>query len=52
MNVIKIDHNKMENDFLTDSMMLFVEMDISTIISTNSIIDNLKDLKKFRVCFS
>ena len=47
MNVIKIDlHNKMENEFLTDSMMLFIEMDISTIISTYSIIDNLKDLKK------
>ena len=51
MNVIKIDHNKMENDFLTDSMMLFVEMDISTIISTNSIIDDLKDLKNSEFAF-
>ena len=51
MNVIKIDHNKMENDFLTDSMMLFVEMDISTIISTNSIIDDLKDLKNSKFAF-
>ena len=44
MNVIKIDlRNKMEDDFLLDVMMLFIERDFSATISTNSIIDDFED---------
>ncbi|XP_050285526.1 uncharacterized protein LOC126725069 [Quercus robur] len=53
MNVIKTDLcNKMEDEFLLDAMMLFIERDIAAIISTDSIIDDFKDLKRRRVPFS
>ena len=53
MNVIKTDLcNKMEDEFLSDAMMLFIERDIAVTISTDSIIDNFEDLKKRRVPFS
>ena len=53
MNVIKTDlRNKMEDKFLSDVMMLFVERDISATISTNSIIDDFEDFKKWQVPFS
>ena len=53
MNVIKIDlRNKMEDEFLSDAMMLFIERDIIATISTDSIIDDFKDLKRRRVPFS
>ena len=53
MNVIKTDiHNKMEDEFLSDAMMLFIERDIAATISTNSIIDDFENLKRQRVPFS
>ncbi|KAL4610519.1 hypothetical protein ACB092_08G056000 [Castanea dentata] len=53
MNVIKTDlRNKMEDEFLLDAMMLFIERDIAATISTDSIIDDFKDLKRRRVPFS
>ena len=53
MNVIKTDlRNKMEDEFLSDTMMLFIERDIAVTISTDSIIDDFEDLKRWRVPFS
>lgn len=47
MNVIKTNiRNKMEDEFLTDTMMLFIEKfesDIAATISANSIIDDFED---------
>ena len=44
--------NKMENDFLTDSLMLYIEKDIALTFSLDSVIDNFEDLKERRVSFS
>ena len=53
MNVIKTDlRNKMEDEFLLDAMILFIERDIAMTISMDSIIDNFEDLKRWRVRFS
>jgi len=44
-NVMKIDfRNKMEYEFLTDFMILFIERDITATISANSIIDDFKKI--------
>ena len=37
---------------VANTMMLFIERDIAATISTNSIIDDFKDLKKQQVPFS
>ena len=53
MNVIKTDfHNKIEDEFLSDAMMLFIERDIVATISMDSIIGDFEDLKRRRVPFS
>ena len=53
MNVIKTDlRNKMEDEFLSDTMMLSIERDIAATISTDSIIDDFEDLKRRQVPFS
>ena len=53
MNVIKTElRNKMEDEFLLNAMMLFIDKDIAATISTDSIIDDLEDLKRWRVPFS
>ena len=53
MNVIKTDlRNKIEDEFLSDAMMLYNERDIAATISTDSIIDDFEDLKRRRVPFS
>ena len=53
MNVIKTDLcNKMEDEFLSDAMMLFIERDIVATISMDSIIGDFEDLKRRRVPFS
>ena len=47
MKVVKTNlQNKMENDFLTDSLMLYIEKDIASTFSLDSIIDDFEDLKK------
>ena len=38
--------NKMENDFLTDSLMLYIEKDIASTFSLDSIVDDFEDLKE------
>ena len=40
------------NDFLTDSLMLYIENDIVLTFSLDSIIDDFEDLKKRRFPFS
>ncbi|XP_075669866.1 uncharacterized protein LOC142639594 [Castanea sativa] len=53
MYVIKTDlRNKMEDEFLSDAMMLFIERDIAATISTDSFINDFEDLKRQRVPFS
>ena len=53
MNVIKIYlRNKMEDELLSDAMMLFIERDIAATINTDSFIDDFEDLKRQRVPFS
>ena len=42
----------MKNDFLVDSLMLFIENDIASTFSLDSIIDDFEDLKERRVPFS
>ena len=42
----------MEDEFLSDAMMLFIERDNAATISTDSIIDDFEDLKRRRVPFS
>ena len=44
--------NKMKNDFLTDSLMLYIEKDIFLIFSLDSIINDFEDLKERCVPFS
>ena len=46
MKVVKTNlRNKVENDFLTDSLMLYIENDIASTFSLDSIIDDFEDLK-------
>ena len=53
MKVVKTNlRNKMENDFLTDSLMLYIEKDIASTFSLNSIVDDFEDLKEHRIPFS
>ena len=44
--------NKMENDFLTDSLMLYIEKDIASTFSLDLIVDDFEDLKERRIPFS
>ncbi|KAL4616091.1 hypothetical protein ACB092_07G173600 [Castanea dentata] len=47
MKVVKTSlRNKMENDFLTDSLMLYIENDIALTFSLDSTVDDFKDLKE------
>ena len=41
----------MENDFFTDSLMLYTEWDIAFTFSLDSIIDDYKDLKERQIPF-
>ena len=41
----------MENDFLKDSLMLYIERDIAFTFSLDSIIDDFEDLKEFQIPF-
>ena len=53
MKVVKTNlRNKMENDFLTNSLMLYIEKDIALTFSLDSIVDDFEDLKERRVPFS
>ena len=53
MKVVKNNfRNKMENDFLTDSLMLYIKKDIALTFSLDSIVDDFEDLKERQVPFS
>ncbi|XP_065630415.1 uncharacterized protein LOC136067905 [Quercus suber] len=53
MKIVKTNlRNKMEDDFLTDSLMLYIEKDISSTFSLDSIVDDFENLKERRVPFS
>ena len=46
MNIIKnMLHNKMEDDFLMDSMILYIKKEIAAKFGIESIIDDFRDLK-------
>ena len=44
-------HNKIEYEFLTDALMLYVEREIAATFSTDSIIDDFQDMKIRKVPF-
>jgi hypothetical protein len=47
MNIVKTRlRNKIEDEFLTNSLMLYIEREISAIFSTDSIKDDFHDMKK------
>ena len=53
MKVVKTNfRNKMENDFLTDSLMLYIKKDIALTFSLDSIVNDFEDLKERQVPFS
>ena len=51
IKVVKTNLQK-ENNFLTDSLMLYIENDIILTFSLDLIIDDFEDLKEHRVSFS
>ena len=52
MNIIKTRlRNKIEDDFLSDSLIVYIEKEIAEKLSTESIIDDFRDLKERRVPF-
>jgi hypothetical protein len=52
MNIIKTRlRNKIEDEFLTDSLMLYIEKEIAASLSTDSIIDDFRDMQARRVAF-
>ena len=53
MKVVKTNfRNKMENDFLTDSLMLYIKKDIALTFSLDSIVNDFENLKERQVPFS
>ena len=47
MKVVKTNlRNKMENDFLTDSLILYIEKDIASTFNLDSIVDDFENLKE------
>ena len=53
MKIVKTNfRNKIENDFLMDSLILYIEKDIASTFSLDSIVDDFEDLKERRVPFS
>ena len=53
MKLVKTElRNKLEDDFLNDSLMLYIEEDIASTFSLDSIVDDFEDLKERRVPFS
>jgi len=52
MKIIKTRlRNKMEDEFLADNMIIYIEKEIAENFSSDSIIDEFRDLKKRRVIF-
>ncbi|XP_062147873.1 uncharacterized protein LOC133856850 [Alnus glutinosa] len=52
MNIVKTRlRNKIEDEFLMDSLMVYIEREVATTISIDSIIDDFRDSKKRQVPF-
>jgi hypothetical protein len=52
MNIVKTKlRNKIEDEFLTNSLMLYIEREITVTFSTDSIIDDFRDMKEQKVPF-
>jgi hypothetical protein len=52
MNIVKTRfRNKMEDDFLTNSLLLYIEREIVELFSTDSIIDDFSNVKTRRLLF-
>ena len=52
MKVVKTNfRNKIENDFLMDSLILYIEKDIASTFSFHSVVDDFEDLKECQVPF-
>jgi len=52
MNIVKTRlRNKIEDEFLTDFLMVYIEREVAATISIDSIIDDFQDSKKRRVPF-
>jgi hypothetical protein len=52
MNIIKtMLHNKIEDEFLTDFLMLDIEKEIAATLSTDSIIDDFQNRQARRITF-
>jgi len=48
MKIIKKLRNKMEDEFLASTMIIYIERDIATSFSFDSIIEDFKSLKERR----
>jgi hypothetical protein len=47
MNIVKTRlRNKIKDEFVTDSLMVYIEREVIVTISIDSIIDDFQDLKK------
>ncbi|CAM8923632.1 unnamed protein product [Rhodiola kirilowii] len=52
MNIVKCAlRNKMEDDFLSDCLVVNIEKDIATMFSTDDIIDDFRDMETRRSLF-
>jgi len=52
MNIVKTRlRNKIKDEFLTDSLMVYIEREVVATINIDSIIDDFRDSKKWRVLF-
>ena len=52
MRIIKTRlRNKMEDEFLTDSLIMYIEREVAEKFSIDSIIDGFRDMKERRVLF-
>ena len=52
MKIVKTSlRNKMEDDFLTDSLIMYIEKEIAEKFSIDSIIDDFRDMQERRVSF-
>lgn len=52
MNIVKTKlRNKIEDEFLTDSLMVYIEREVAATISIDSIIDRFRESKTRRVPF-
>jgi len=52
MNIVKTRlRNKIEDEFMTDSLMVYIEREVSATITIDSIKNDFRDLKKRRIPF-